>query len=659
MKFLRYIPLLIIFSFVLSGCGRDEVSRTLDRVEQIQEEYPDSALKLLESIDADMLKPGGESEARYCLLITRAHAIDHTFDTTDSIIGKAVRYFEAEKLHGYAVESNFYRAQILLLTGDYPGAMKGALKSLEWNEKVGNRRFEAKNYDLIGGIYNDVYNHQQAASYYRKAADIFHEIGRRKNELFSRISVAQAYSQDDFMEERSIALLDSISDNPIDDDSIGLGLLHNTYIYPLSLLKRHREAYDHYRKALEYWGGVNLQESKPLVADMFINVCMYDSARHYLELERMENPDYDNDVNYHYALCNLADSLGDIPLYYEELRKMTELERGNLRGAVREEISLIERDYHRERAEKEHLRSVRNRLVYVSLTLILVIVGVFAFIIYRMRNRLRMKELQNRESEARMKGETAARLEAEARSENERLQRLEAETRSENERLQRLEAETRSENERLQRQEAEARSENERLRRIEAETRARNAELQRSEEEARKERAEAIERMEALMVETAGLKDSLSMKVDKSLRMPLNVLDSLCKDYFRLKGEKDELPEERLKNMMTTFKREVENMKSPENVAVWQAALDAANDGLLSKMKEQIPSLKERDVRMLTCILAGYSMRSVCLLCDIKEGNYYNRWYRLKKRIEKSGAKDVELFRRVINRTPSGKTSDK
>lgn len=229
MKFLRYIPLLIIFSFVLSGCDRDEVSRTLDRVEQIQEEYPDSALKLLESIDADMLKPGGESEARYCLLITRAHAIDHTFDTTDSVIGKAVRYFEAEKLHGYAVESNFLRAQILSLIGDYPGAMEGALKSLEWNEKAGNRRFEAKNYDLIGDLYNKVYNHQQAASYYRKAADIFHEIGRRKNELFSRISVAQAYSQDDFMEERSIALLDSISDNPIDDDSIGLGLLHQQF----------------------------------------------------------------------------------------------------------------------------------------------------------------------------------------------------------------------------------------------------------------------------------------------------------------------------------------------------------------------------------------------------------------------------------------------
>ena len=58
---------------------------------------------------------------------------------------------------------------------------------------------------------------------------------------------------------------------------------------------------------------------------------------------------------------------------------------------------------------------------------------------------------------------------------------------------------------------------------------------------------------------------------------------------------------------------------------------------------------------MLTYILAGFSMRSVCLLCDIKEGNYYNRWYRLKQRIEKSGAADVALFKSVINRTPSGR----
>ena len=577
MYLLRYIPILLSsIVLLMSGCGRDEVATTLDRAELLQDEYPDSALDLLESIDADRLRPNSESEARYGLLITRANAINHTNDTTDTLISKAAKYFEDNRRKEYAVKSYFYKAQILLLTEDYSGAMENALKSLEWNEKTGNRRFLAKTYDLIGSVYSNVYNYPQAAAYFRKAAGIFHELGRSENELFSRLSEAKAYSQDDFMEERSVELLDSLSGNFPEADSIPLGFLHHMYIYPLSLLGRHNEAYGHYRKALGYWHGVNLMESKPLVADMFTNVCMYDSARHYLAMERIENPDYDNDVNYHFAMCNLADSLGDTPLYYEELRKMTEWERGNVRGAMRDEISLIERDYHRDRAERERLRSVRNRLIYIFLTVIVIIVGVCAFIFYRLRNRLRMEELL------------------------------------------------------------------------------------RNEEKAKRDRDDAVGRMEAMMVETARLKESISANVDKSIRMPLNALDSLCDEYFRLRGESesgetDALSEVRFKTMMRTFRQEVDRMKSPECVAQLQTALDADNGGVLRKLREQIPSLKERDIQMLTYILAGFSMRSVCLLCDIKEGNYYNRWYRLKQRIEKSGAADVALFKSVINRTPSGR----
>lgn len=67
-----------------------------------------------------------------------------------------------------------------------------------------------------------------------------------------------------------------------------------------------QDAYNHYRKALSYWNGEDLFDNKPFVAKMFTNIGMYDSAAYYLGQERMINPDYDNDLNYHSALLALA-----------------------------------------------------------------------------------------------------------------------------------------------------------------------------------------------------------------------------------------------------------------------------------------------------------------------------------------------------------------
>ncbi len=67
-------------------------------------------------------------------------------------------------------------------------------------------------------------------------------------------------------------------------------------VFQDATLGRHHEGYEHYRKALSYWKGEDRLESNPLVADMFTNIGMYDSAAYYLEQERLINPDYDNDA---------------------------------------------------------------------------------------------------------------------------------------------------------------------------------------------------------------------------------------------------------------------------------------------------------------------------------------------------------------------------
>ncbi len=475
--------------------------------------------------------------------------------------------------------------------------------------------FQGQDNDLISDIYTAVFNYPQGIAYGRKAASLFSAQGLRKNQLYSLMKVAYAYAHDDFKEDKAVALLDSLSGNFIDADSTALGMLHYRYRYPLSSLERHQEAYEHYRKAISYWNGIDLFGDKPLVADMFTNIGIYDSASYYLEQERIINPDYDNDLNYHSALCALADSIGDISLYNKELRRVSELERENVRFAMRDEVSLIERDFEHDRAEREHLSNERIRLGIIFTSVILVIVGVFIVLFVRQRHRLKVLELQQKE----------------------------AETRQRNEELQQKEAETRQRNEELRQKEAETREKNEELRQKEAETRQRNEELQAMEARTREELEALRNELQSVRKESAQLEKTLAEMDDTDIRTTLQSLDNLYKEFIYVTGLDGKVGDSKFNRIVESFNREIEKMRNPEYIARIQSWLDPRNRHIFSSLCRLSKPPKEPVMKMLTYILLGFSPRIVSLFCNIKVDNYYNKLSRLRKdvREEDSGLYDI------------------
>lgn len=561
----------------MAGCGGDRVSQALDRAEAIKDDYADSALAILESIPSNTIRDDAQ-RARLVLLKTYVKAnLCQLSECDDSLISVVADYYDKEKMHSEAVMAYFYKADILSRADDYPEAMKNVLKSLEWNDKANDSRFRAKAYDLIGDIYSHASNYPQAISYNRKAAHIFKGLGRKNNEFYSLISAARSYSQDDTTESVAVELLDSLRDNFRNMDSTALGLLHYRYIYPLYLLGRHHEGYEHYRKALSYWKGEDRLESKPLVADMFTNIGMYDSAAYYLEQERLINPDYDNDATYHFALRNLADSLGDIPLFYKEVMTFSELERADVRAAMRDEVSLIERDFEHDRAERARVRSVTIKLIAIFAVVLMAMAGIFAFFLIRQRHHLRVLELQKKE--------------AATRKEKEELQKKEAETRMVNEELQSREVQTRKEMEELRQQ------------------------------------------LQSGMEEAEELKKLLSATDDIKIRQPLQALDAIYEGYFRMKDMDDS--QVGYGQLLERFNKEIEKMRSPEYVGHLESVLDGRCDYFLSHLRGLKKRPNDRDMKMLTYVLAGFSPRVIALLCDMKLTNYNLRYSRMKSSLRK------------------------
>ncbi len=494
-----------------------------------------------------------------------------------------------------AAMASFYKADITYSAGDYAGAMRHALKSLEWNENACNQRFRAKTYDLISDIYSSVFNYEQGAANGIQAARLFSKCKLRKNQLYSLIKVANAYAHDDFMEDKAVELLDSLQENFRDADSTALGMLHYRYRYPLNLSGRHQDAYNHYRKALSYWNGEDLFDNKPFVAKMFTNIGMYDSAAYYLGQERMINPDYDNDLNYHSALLALADSLGDVALYNKEVRRVSELERENVRFAMRDEVSLIERDFEHDRAEREHLKKERNKLVFIFAGIFTAVVGLLLIVIMRQKHRLKVMELQKKE--------------AATRQENKELQQKEAATRQENEKLHEREAETMKAMDELQ------------------------------------------TRLQGVMLESEAIKKLNTNAKDISVVQPLLALDALYNEFFTMMDMGKSVGERRYLQIIDRFNKEIE--RAPSYIKRLQKHLDPRNDGIFTHLHGRRKQPNEEDMKMLTYLVAGFSMRTVCLFCGLKEDNNYARKKRLMDRLKQTDPEGYDILQRILKRSPA------
>ncbi|MDE6290426.1 MAG: hypothetical protein K2M16_02735, partial [Muribaculaceae bacterium] len=116
-------------------------------------------------------------------------------------------------------------------------------------------------------------------------------------------------------------------------------------------------------------------------------------------------------------------------------------------------------------------------------------------------------------------------------------------------------------------------------------------------------------------------------------------LDMLCDELFDL-GQSDA---ER-KRVVRNIEKELKKVVSPQGVAETVGAVDRHMDGLVSRLREQCPFLKETDINFLGLIYAGFSVRAVCMFTGMEYQHFYVKKSRLMKRIQNSDAPDRDLF---------------
>ena len=180
MKRTIYGILLIFGMLAIASCGSREWAGTLDEVESVIQERPDSALQRLRMLDPAQL--GTKSQrARYSLLY--AMALDKNYiDTTDvSVVMPAVEYYRKHGTADQKMKAWYYLGRIQYNADNLNAAAVSFAKA----ERVadGARDVQAKGllYMAFSDIYNKTRNRTKEEEYVRKGINAFETIGDEKH----------------------------------------------------------------------------------------------------------------------------------------------------------------------------------------------------------------------------------------------------------------------------------------------------------------------------------------------------------------------------------------------------------------------------------------------------------------------------------------------
>ena len=186
----RLITILLSISILFVSCGNRQTKALLQDVESYIQERPDSALRVLRSVDSLTLntKP---LRARYSLLFAMALDKNYIDTTALSILEPTVAYYERSGSPQDKMLSYYYLGRIYANRKDYPNAVIFYSRALrESSEEDYYHRGLA--YEALANAYSASFNNVEELRNAILAHDCFEKIGD-KNLALSRYKIAQAY----------------------------------------------------------------------------------------------------------------------------------------------------------------------------------------------------------------------------------------------------------------------------------------------------------------------------------------------------------------------------------------------------------------------------------------------------------------------------------
>ena len=151
------LPLIVGQLFVSCKYGNPMVDVSLDRIEQVVQQRPDSALlelvRLDSLLDAGAVHIEGDRQmARYALLKTQTHDKNYIDDTSDSLILRAVRYYDEHGSKREQMLSHYYHGAIFRNAANFSQAYSSFLLAAKLATDYGDNTYAGLSYGNVSCI---------------------------------------------------------------------------------------------------------------------------------------------------------------------------------------------------------------------------------------------------------------------------------------------------------------------------------------------------------------------------------------------------------------------------------------------------------------------------------------------------------------------------
>lgn len=377
---------------LMVACSSRDALKSIERAEQLLEDAPEEALRVMEGVDGEALRTE-EDRARYALVYSEACYYSYIDVDVDTLTQSMMRYYLESDDHNQRARAMFQHAVVAYNGGELAEAIVALTEAEESLAKRANRKLEGAVQRLKGNIYSEGCLYLNAYDAYVAAREIYAELGLEEHVQFLDYDIGGTLIQLRRMEEAKVTL-ERVLDYAIGAEDANLVCAVAHELLDLSI---YLDDYDMCREYVELFEreGVLLYGEPHFVCAKAMLVAHDGGLEEALalvdEAEAMEDDLEWADVEYARYIIHRNVGDGEGALYWQEqsVNAQDEMLLQVIEQPVLNvEVEKLRSDLDAELRERELVRE-RNAMIYVvvAVVVVAVVVALGLYARYRIRRK--------------------------------------------------------------------------------------------------------------------------------------------------------------------------------------------------------------------------------------------------------------------------------
>lgn len=194
MKRSAYILSLLLILLCVGCSTPQHTLELINRSESVAEEYPDSALLLIQQVDSRRVR-GKQDKARYRLIYSEALYHNQIDSDCDSLTRPLFDYYYYSDCHEERARAMYQHGLVMRNSNNLSEAIFCLSKANESLQEYSNPRLQGLVYRVMGDIYSSECLFNDALAQYLKSKEFFDIASLPSHKAYVQLLIAQMYSK--------------------------------------------------------------------------------------------------------------------------------------------------------------------------------------------------------------------------------------------------------------------------------------------------------------------------------------------------------------------------------------------------------------------------------------------------------------------------------